>query len=296
MRKIDSYFKDEPTELKNAIKDKLAFPKQPDEIKSAIYGKAKPKLREIYHDKCAYCEVNIAAGAHYHVEHFRPKGNKNHKKDYPNFTGYYWLGYEWTNFLLVCPNCNTIKSDSFPLITENKRITEPKDASGNVVFDIENTKYKNEQPLLLHPVIDNDKIGEHIYFKRNGKIDYLSDKGKMSIDCYGLNRDDLRQIRAKKVLDIQLMILYLYENGKIPSEEKIIERVREIIVTKLIRKIQNDKTTFIAFRTTILRNFEEFVIKKKIYLGQGPPIEIPQQDLWIKYAKEVLKDYSNFTP
>ena len=296
MRKIDSYFKDVPLELIDAVKDKLAFPTSSNEVKSAIYREAKPKLMKIYHDKCAYCEVNIAAGAHYHVEHFRPKGNKNHKKDNPNFTGYHWLGYEWTNFLLVCPYCNTIKSDTFPLKRENKRVIKPpKDTNNHVIFDIEDTQYKDEEPLLLHPVLDGNEIGKHIYFQPNGKICSLSDRGKISISCYGLDREYLRIERAKKVLDMQLMILYLYEGGEIPSEADIKKRVIEIIKTKLIDKIKNDNTTFIAFRTSILKNFEEFVIKKKIQVDQGAAIEIPQQHLWIKYAKEVLKGYSNFT-
>ena len=48
MRKIDSYFKDVPLELIDAVKDKLAFPTSSNEVKSAIYREAKPKLMKIY--------------------------------------------------------------------------------------------------------------------------------------------------------------------------------------------------------------------------------------------------------
>ena len=46
---------------------------------------------------CSYCEKNLANAPE--VEHIQPKSS------HPN------LKLAWTNFLLACKNCNTIKSD-----------------------------------------------------------------------------------------------------------------------------------------------------------------------------------------
>ena len=293
MRKINSYFEDVPLDLIDAV-NKLDFPNQSDEVKSAIYGKAKPKLMEIYRHKCAYCEIDIAGGAPYHVEHYRPKGNKNHKNDYPDFTGYFWLGYEWTNFLLVCPYCNTKKSDTFPLKLEGKRVKQPpEDINGTVIFNIEDSLYKDEDPLLLHPVLDGNEIGKHIYFKQNGEIESLSDKGKKSIECYGLNRNYLTIKRAELITEsIQKQIIYEYLRKRKPLSIDEIDDELEKIISKLKNDIKFEKETFIAFRATILNNFSEFVIKNKVILKAGEKeIEIPQKDLWLKCVEEKLNKH-----
>lgn len=51
-------------------------------------------LKELYHEKCAFCEQKAEVLA---VEHFRPKSI------------YYWLAYSWDNLLLACQKCNSHK-------------------------------------------------------------------------------------------------------------------------------------------------------------------------------------------
>ena len=94
---------------------------------NSIYNspKVKEKLLSLYNYKCAYCESKINnATTSVRIDHFRPKDKvKNiNYKEIDGHKGYYWLGYEWTNLLPTCENCNNKKSNLFPLKDETKRI------------------------------------------------------------------------------------------------------------------------------------------------------------------------------
>lgn len=91
----------------------------------------KPQLRELFHDKCAFCESPVNAVSHGDIENFRPKSI------------YWWLTYEWNNLYFACQICNSTKRDIFPLADETSRAT-------NYLDDL----YR-EKSLLLDPCIDN---------------------------------------------------------------------------------------------------------------------------------------------
>ncbi|HEV7518961.1 MAG TPA: hypothetical protein VGR07_21935 [Thermoanaerobaculia bacterium] len=76
----------------------LKFPdhwNEPD-VRGALYA---------YHGRaCAYCQCDLPANDRGDVEHFRPKSI------------YWWLAYEFTNYLLSCSTCNRVhKKSRFPL-------------------------------------------------------------------------------------------------------------------------------------------------------------------------------------
>ncbi len=66
----------------------------------------KKKLRNIYSDKCAYCEKDISDDPQA-IEHYRPKDK------------YYWLAYSWDNLLLSCTRCNSKKFNNFKVKNSN---------------------------------------------------------------------------------------------------------------------------------------------------------------------------------
>ena len=58
----------------------------------------------VQHKKCCYCEAYIAdSGSGKQVEHFRPRSQ------FPD------LKYEWNNLFLTCADCNSAKSNQFPV-------------------------------------------------------------------------------------------------------------------------------------------------------------------------------------
>lgn len=101
----------------------------------------KSALWKHHHKKCCYCERKRDMKRESDVKHFRPKARVTEEKTHP---GYWWLAYEWTNYLLSCKACNQeYKGNHFPLMPGGTRaFREGDDLSG-------------EKPVLIHP-IDED--------------------------------------------------------------------------------------------------------------------------------------------
>jgi uncharacterized protein (TIGR02646 family) len=217
-----------------------------------IYGATdvKTRLETVFNHKCAYCECNIRLGAHYDAEHFRAKKQ------------YYWLGYEWTNLLLACQKCNRdYKGTQFPIVDErNRRIQPPFDKTNRfqkAACHIESLE--DEGRLLLHPALDDPKI--HLRFLKNGSIVGLTDKGVKSIEVYGLDRDELVKYRKHIIRKIRAFIVYPFKWRDDVSETEVKYRLEEVILTKILDKMDDSESTFIGFTTAIWENFDEFIIE-----------------------------------
>jgi uncharacterized protein (TIGR02646 family) len=214
-----------------------------------LYGakEVKNKLMQIFQNKCAFCECDTSAGAAYDIEHFRPK-----------FI-YYWLCYEWTNLLLSCQVCNRYyKQTHFPLEMEAYRVkTHPmkKGVLDKAACHIGSPTLASEKPLLLHPAIDLPN--QHLRFLKTGTMVGLTEKGRISIEKYGLNRDELVLVRKEILLNIQEIILSEYEENE-PSEARIKKEIKKIL--KSLTNHKNANKPFTGFISAILDNFDEFVL------------------------------------
>lgn len=188
--------------------------------------------------KCAYCETKISRAAFTErIDHYRPKDTiriidaisiyqiENDKpynrkliqvlnKSRKPHRGYFWLGYEWTNLLPTCSQCNLKKSNIFPLENEENRISDDLDVERIFVNDMFDFKYfkgnsiklKSEEPLLLNPELD--KVEKHLLFHGNGEVEGLTKKGKVSIAVYDLNRIGLISARRKLIHSIKTELIY----------------------------------------------------------------------------------------
>jgi len=73
-------------------------------------------LKQIYYEKCAFCESYIKNEVG-DIEHFRPKNsNKNQAKKCDKTYSYYWLAFSWDNLLPCCSRCNGKKSNCFDIM------------------------------------------------------------------------------------------------------------------------------------------------------------------------------------
>ncbi len=162
-------------------------------------------LRAMFNKKCAYCEFNYAAGGPEDVEHFRPKGGVivNDRLEKP---GYYWLAATWSNLLPSCTDCNRKRTKTFP--------GDEVGVSGKAnIFPVADEKHRwkshsqrkvLETHMLLDPCSDDPEA--HLEFVPDGLVVAVTDdkggsseKGRHSIDVYGLLRGDLvDQRRAKE--------------------------------------------------------------------------------------------------
>lgn len=196
--------------LAHTEQEQIALTADKDRINSDIYkGKTKvgkkvvfevrDRLKEIYYNKCAYCEIKEFKPE---VEHYRPKKAVAENKNHP---GYYWLCYEWSNLLPSCRYCNTEggKGNQFPVMSdyvfcppiENEKLIREK-CKANY------PELLNENPFLINPEIDDPT--EYFVFDASGKMTGIDiqGRGEKTIKICNLNRENLLYRRQKIVDDI----------------------------------------------------------------------------------------------
>ena len=160
------------------------------EWNSDWYGheEVREALRELFHDKCAYCESRIRHITWDQVEHYRPKKGYGKNPKHLKKPGYYWLGYTWTNLLLSCPRCNQPPGKANQSPVKGKRARRPTD-------DV-----SLERPLLLDPTRDDPAqhlacdLTTGMLVERNE-----SARGRATIDICKLNRDELVDERREVI-------------------------------------------------------------------------------------------------
>lgn len=173
---------------------------------NAIYGHTniKTQLRNCQFGKCAFCEQNVTSVSHGDIEHFRPKkGFQQNLKDSHHYAGYYWLAYEWDNFLFTCEICNQrYKKNLFPLLNCERRAKNHHD------------NWRLEKPFFIKPDIENPRL----LIKFDKALAIGVDKrhrGKKTIEAIGLNRkgngiSDLYELRN----DYYELIKVTYDQSK----------------------------------------------------------------------------------
>ena len=153
-------------------------------------------LKQIYHDKCAFCESSLKNEAG-DIEHFRPKNsNKNQAKKCDKTYSYYWLAFSWDNLLPCCRKCNGKKSNCFDIIGNRVQYNDEKLADLHNKIEEYN---EQEKPKLLHP--EYDSFEDEIEFRKQGRIYSRNKRVQYTIRICHLNRINLRQSREKIIID-----------------------------------------------------------------------------------------------
>jgi len=188
-----------------------------DAVAAAIKRKKKPEfpakwstfkdaLSAAQHRKCAFCEAKVVGVAFGDVEHYSPKSEVEELpedqalwgRERPNLattegrkpttiseSGYWWLAYEWENYLLACTVCNQQwKKAIFP-VRDRPRSIPPE-------------RRTKETPLLLHPFI-GPHPKDHLKFGPLGEVSPKdnSEYGLETIKTCGLDRPSLREFRLE---------------------------------------------------------------------------------------------------
>lgn len=200
------------------------------DFKSAYWKTSKNQLKKEAANKCAYCEANTSVVAHGDVEHFRPKSE------------YWWLAYTYDNYLFACQICNqTHKSNNFPVagikfpqpaVKKTTTATKINSLAGNISPDPIDvtvgytlTKYirehKKEKSLLLNPYFDDPILHFAWEFDENKKevklvpvnnTDFTKKIVEACIEFYGLNRQELLDLRYNEVKKFRVFKKSLAEN------------------------------------------------------------------------------------
>ena len=170
--------------------------------RARVWQGLKPHLLWLFNDKCAFCESKFLAVSFGDVEHFRPKRGV---KDDPTHTGYYWLAFDEFNLLPGCERCNrNAKANHFPI--RGGRAQTPE----HPLVD--------ELPLLINPCEVDPR--EHLDFATSehgqptGLVVALTEVGKISIEIFNLNREDLVEARKREQEFFMMRYLKLLSNHK----------------------------------------------------------------------------------
>ncbi len=184
-------------------------------------------LKDIYKNKCAFCEQKIEQ---YAVEHYRPKKT------------YYWLAFSWDNLIIACPTCNQSKGINFELVGDqvefdNTEVNIRNINSSSAGYDL------LEEPKMINPEITNP-LGQ-IQFKRDGFIESDNVRFAYTIEKCNIDRKYLNDER-RKLLDVFSRDIRsaLIENENPADQQNEIST----IVRKFVRDSQDIELQFLAFR------------------------------------------------
>jgi uncharacterized protein (TIGR02646 family) len=213
MRKINKNFKVIPTallECYEAKKANLWQEKTHHQFDEKCYNRSCIlELRAIYEDKCAYCERKLYEDdkkrlKEASVEHYRPKSY------------YWWLGYEWSNLMLVCTDCNSKKGNSFGYLGHK---LDNKNLPTENLFCCDSAELLAEKPLMLNPEIDDPS--SYFTFDLKGSILPIETdpnkkkRAETTIQYTNLNRFAIQHKERKRKIDeilndlnYQLQVLY----------------------------------------------------------------------------------------
>ena len=228
--------------------------------KSDTKNSLKWTLKQIYYEKCAFCESDLKNEVG-DIEHFRPKNknkNKNQTKKCDKTYSYYWLAFSWDNLLPACSKCNGKKSNCFDI---------DGDRANFIKENLEDLHYKTEQynkiekPKLLHP--EYDKFEDKIKFTKNGKIDSENERVLYTVQICDLNRENLRKSRQDIVDDFindlnkHLVSFDTFYNGEHDNLDICLEYFKATIEN--FCEQSNIQYQYSLIRKYVKDNFEEFV-------------------------------------
>jgi hypothetical protein len=171
---------------------------KPYTFKKEVWTAVKQYLYALSNDLCGYCEALVFVTNDGEVEHYRPKSAVDGDGTHP---GYYWLAYDFDNYVPTCHKCNTGKGkrNQFPI--KGKRVRKP---GGKLAL---------ERPLLLHPFKHNP--ADHLNFlvpSADGKFSFgcvagRDEIGKTSVQVYQLNREHLTVDRQQALETLRVELL-----------------------------------------------------------------------------------------
>ncbi|WP_394747832.1 HNH endonuclease family protein [Spongiimicrobium salis] len=213
-------------------------------FKDSFWQKLKPHFVRAQHDKCGYCEVSISG--HGDVEHYRPKkgiqklmaernefpdskriDSKTAGKVRPQITehGYWWLAYDWENYLLSCDICNqSYKNALFP-------VAHPRATRMDSEFNVQNPKQNDihrEKPLLINPYEKDFDPCNYFEFtvegfikpRKKGPDQQVDPRALATIKVCGLHRTSLVRKRARRAMKIRAKSLDLLKTVLTPDKSE----------------------------------------------------------------------------
>ncbi len=206
------------------------------------WNRLKAWLSGLSSQKCWYCEAK-SPRAPFDVDHFRPKLRITADGvTVAGHTGYYWLGYECSNFRLSCQRCNRPENDEtealrgkhneFPLRDEAARCNAP-----GAALEI-------ESPRLLDPCVEADCV--LLAHGVDGEVKPVAaddtwefQRARYTIDRLGFNEWNTPEAKRSRWQTLATLIVTVGDN------------VNPAVVEELKRHLSQDQEYSSFFRSAI---------------------------------------------
>ena len=242
----------------------------------------KNTLKEIYNDKCAYCESSLH-NEYGDIEHYRPKKSSSLKKCNSR-NSYYWLAFSWDNLIPCCKICNTFKSNCFDIFNKDKRLKYDNESLEELHHSLK-TCNKQENPKLIHPEID--KFENDITFFNKGQLISNNEKVRYTLKICKLNRKKLKEVREKLISKYHNYIKKQYSLRKRLNLnlEKLSILFNMNVFDELKSNLKIEKEYSIV-SYYIYNNFTAFILNDPKLKDIDKKII---NQLWIKYKKDYDK-------
>lgn len=231
------------------LKEKKVLTKT-DEIRKKVASGTKPTSkeftnywgisREVLHkhqnSKCCYCERIRELKRESDLEHFRPKAKV--EEDSAHF-GYWWLAYDFNNYLFSCKICNEdYKKSKFPLVNPDSRAYKETD------------DLALEHPYLINPYDENpeDFIGYYWegykskYVKMISKTSDTLKRAERTAEVAGLNRISLMEERSRLLIIWEGLVTSMHY-ALIKNSDHLIKKAHDMILSET-----SSKKAFTGFR------------------------------------------------
>lgn len=213
-----------------------------------ILQRTKAALTQLFHGKCAFCESSVATIAPTDVEHFRPRREALGLDGVSAPDHYWWLVLDWDNLYLACQVCSQVyKRNFFPI------------AGPRGEFPSKGEALSSENALLIDPC--RDRPERYLRFRKDGLVESRiptetdrkrfqgHNRGQITIELLGLNRDELQNAR-RRALD---PILVLWRTLHSPVAEPIRERTLAVLRQAILPSVEYAG----AVRQVIAQHIEE---------------------------------------
>lgn len=186
-----------------------------------------------FSNKCWYTEAEESISP-IHVDHFRPKGRVTNL-DKSRDSGYWWLSFNWKNYVIAGHLINSKKGDLFPILKGEVRAAP----------NCSEIQLKLEGAVLIDPLTDQTRL---ISYDRDddgciavlaGGIDETEKfKAEKTIEILGLNRlDKLNQKRGKK-WDECLSAIKDFNGARAHGAQALVWLMKETAIAKLKDKVK----------------------------------------------------------
>lgn len=242
--KIPNTWLDSAKNIVEELSKKETFKEKKDYIDSKpIWGELKEVFESLSHNKCWYSDTKNLF-SYMQVDHYRPKWRVK-DLDWTEREGYWWLAYDYSNYILSWWVWNNRKNDKFYL------------KDGSFICSCETDNIEEEEPLLLNPTKLSDTL--LIYVDKEGFIiskdlENLSDTLRVdkTVEILNLNFKKLQEERKKKINEAERLINKC-QNNLSKSQTPVIKAILEENMKEL-KKLVDPKEELYSIMKVYFQN------------------------------------------